>query len=100
MDYIVAYEILGGEPLINGELADMIRQIGDRYGNRIGNIGIITNGTLLPDEQLIEISKKYMSFEDIGIDFHLFIVCVSLYTFPFSSIPSIIMSSGAVLSGV
>jgi organic radical activating enzyme len=59
VDYIVAYEILGGEPLINGELADMIRQIGDRYGNRIGNIGIITNGTLLPDEQLIEISKKY-----------------------------------------
>ena len=59
VDYIVAYEILGGEPLINGELADMIRRIGDRYGNRIGNIGIITNGTLLPDEQLIEISKKY-----------------------------------------
>ena len=59
VDYIVAYEILGGEPLINGELADMIRQIGDRYGNRIGNIGIITNGTLLPDEHLIEISKKY-----------------------------------------
>ena len=59
VDYIVAYEILGGEPLINGELADMIRQIGDRYGNRIGNIGIITNGTLLLDEQLIEISKKY-----------------------------------------
>ena len=51
-------------------------------------------------QNIIEISKKYMSFEDIGIDFHLFIVCVSLYTFPFSSIPSIIMSSGAVLSGV
>lgn len=60
VDYIVSYEILGGEPLINGELADMIRQIGDRYGNRIGNIGIITNGTLLPDEQLIEISKNIM----------------------------------------
>ena len=41
-----------------------------------------------------------MSFEDIGIDFHLFIVCVSLYTFPFSSILSIIMYSGAGLSGV
>ena len=27
VDYIVAYEILGGEPLINGELADMIRQV-------------------------------------------------------------------------
>ena len=58
-DYIVAYRILGGEPLINNELEDMIKQIGDRYGDRIGNIGIITNGTLLPDEKLIETSKKY-----------------------------------------
>ena len=59
VDYIVAYRILGGEPLINNELEDMIKQIGDRYGDRIGNIGIITNGTLLPDEKLIETSKKY-----------------------------------------
>lgn len=59
VDYIVAYRILGGEPLINNELEDMIKQIGDRYGNRIGNIGIITNGTILPDEKLIETSKKY-----------------------------------------
>lgn len=59
VDYIVAYRILGGEPLINNELEDMIKQIGDRYGDRIGNIGIITNGTILPDEKLIETSKKY-----------------------------------------
>lgn len=59
VDYIVAYRILGGEPLINNELKDMIKQIGDRYGDRIGNMGIITNGTLLPDEKLIETSKKY-----------------------------------------
>ena len=59
VDYIVAYRILGGEPLINNELEDMIKQIGDRYGDRIGNIGIITNGTLLTDEKLIETSKKY-----------------------------------------
>ena len=59
MDYIVAYRILGGEPLINNELENMIKQIGDMYGDRIGNIGIITNGTLLPDEKLIETSKKY-----------------------------------------
>ena len=28
VDYIVAYRILGGEPLINNELEDMIKQIG------------------------------------------------------------------------
>ena len=65
VDYIVSYRLLGGEPLINKELADMIEQIGDKYSNRIGNIGIITNGTLLPDGRLIEVSKKY----DVKYDF-------------------------------
>ena len=65
VDYIVSYRLLGGEPLINRELADMIEQIGEKYGDRIGNIGIITNGTLIPDEKLIEASKKY----DIKFDF-------------------------------
>lgn len=65
VDYIVSYRLLGGEPLINKELVDMIQQIGEKYGDRIGNIGIITNGTLLPDDRLIEASKKY----DVKYDF-------------------------------
>lgn len=65
VDYIVSYRLLGGEPLLNKELADMIELIGQKYGDRIGNIGIITNGTLLPSEKLIEVSKKY----DIKYDF-------------------------------
>ena len=65
VDYIASYRLLGGEPLLNKELADMIELIGQKYGDRIGNIGIITNGTLLPSEKLIEVSKKY----DIKYDF-------------------------------
>ena len=43
----------------------MIEQIGEKYGDRIGNIGIITNGTLIPDETLIQTAKKY----DVKFDF-------------------------------
>lgn len=59
VDYVVSYKLLGGEPLINNELANMIMQISEKYGDKIGNIGIITNGTILPNEELINISKKY-----------------------------------------
>ena len=65
VDYIVSYKLLGGEPLINHGLTDMIKQIGSRYGDRIGSIGVITNGTIIPDDELINISKKY----DIKYDF-------------------------------
>ena len=65
VDYVVSYRLLGGEPLINRELADMIEQIGSIYGDRIGNIGIITNGTIMPDKRLLEVSAKY----DIKYDF-------------------------------
>lgn len=65
VDYIVSYKLLGGEPLINQELLDMIKMIGERYGKKIGSIGIITNGTILPSDELLEVSKKY----DVRFDF-------------------------------
>lgn len=65
VDYIVSYKLLGGEPFINRELVNMIEQIGEKYGNRIGNIGVITNGTIIPDDKLMYVCKKY----NVKIDF-------------------------------
>ncbi len=57
-DRIFSIGILGGEPLLNKELSDMILYLQETYGNRIGEISIITNGTILPDDKLIEVLKK------------------------------------------
>lgn len=65
VDYIVAYRLLGGEPLISKELPKLIRFIGNMYGDRIGSIGVITNGTIAPSEELIAVSKRY----DVQYDF-------------------------------
>ncbi len=65
VDYIAAYKILGGEPLINRQLPKMLSMIGEKYGDRIGSIGIITNGTILPGKELIDAAKKF----DVKIDF-------------------------------
>lgn len=65
VDYIAAYKLLGGEPLINRQLPQMLCMIGEKYGDRIGSIGIITNGTIVPGKELIDAAKKF----DVKFDF-------------------------------
>jgi hypothetical protein len=57
-DYVGGYKLLGGEPLINRELPDMLTAIYEKYGDRIGTLGIITNGTITPDDRLLEAAKR------------------------------------------
>ncbi len=59
VDYLSSCILLGGEPLLNPELGRLIEYLGISYGNKIGKIGIITNGTLKPSDELLRIIKKY-----------------------------------------
>lgn len=59
VDFISNLVIVGGEPLLYKELPEYIEYVGQNYSQKIGNIQIITNGMLMPSEQLIEIIKKY-----------------------------------------
>lgn len=58
VDRVFSIGILGGEPLLNPELADMIMYLNSVYGERIGEISLITNGTLLPDQILISALRE------------------------------------------
>lgn len=58
VDKVFSIGILGGEPLLNKDLADMIEYLHENYRNRIGEISVITNGTLLPDDKLLNVWKK------------------------------------------
>jgi hypothetical protein len=59
VDYIFLYSFLGGEPFLNKELKDIISYTGETYGNRIGKLGLTTNGTVVPDEDTLRQLKKY-----------------------------------------
>lgn len=59
VDYILSYRLLGGEPLLHEDLAEIITYIGEKYKDRIGNIGIITNGMVRIKEELLQAAKKY-----------------------------------------
>lgn len=59
VDYIYNYELLGGEPFLNKELKKILIYMCEKYDNKIGQVGIITNGTIIPDKSIWEILKKY-----------------------------------------
>lgn len=59
VDYIFLYSFLGGEPFLNKELKDIIAYIGESYPDKIGKLGLTTNGTVIPDDVTLQQLKKY-----------------------------------------
>ena len=53
LEHIRIVNFYGGEPLLHPELAKMIRMLKDE--TRIERISIITNGTILPNEELLDV---------------------------------------------
>lgn len=50
--------LIGGEPLIHKDLGRLVEKICNKWRNSFQSIEIYTNGTLLPKEDLINISKN------------------------------------------
>lgn len=59
VDYVSNFLVLGGEPFLHRELNTFLCYIGEHNRHNIGNLQIITNGTLVPSEELLETIKKY-----------------------------------------
>lgn len=58
VDYVASWSIMGGEPLINKRLPKIIECVYEKFKNKIGYIQVISNGSLLPDKELIDAMKK------------------------------------------
>lgn len=59
VDYVLDFDIVGGEPFLFSKLDDFIEFIGENYRERIGYIGFITNGMIVPRDKTLELMKKY-----------------------------------------
>lgn len=59
VNYIQEFVLIGGEPLLYGDLIDAIDYIGSRYRNRINIFSITSNGTITPSKELIDKCKEY-----------------------------------------
>ncbi len=59
VDVVAEFGVSGGESLMYKDLPKLLDYIGSRYGDRIYRLYSITNGTIIPDDELIGIMEKY-----------------------------------------
>ena len=57
VDYVQWFAILGGDPLLNKNLAEYLKKL-MKYSSRIAEIVIDTNGSIVPDDTLLEYAKE------------------------------------------
>lgn len=59
VDYVFEYTLFGGEPFLHKQLAEIITYLGTDCADKIGQIVIITNGTVLPGRELLLTLQRY-----------------------------------------
>lgn len=59
IDYIGMLELCGGEPFLIPNVKDFYEYTGSKYRDRIGVLSTVTNGTVIPSDDLCEVLKKY-----------------------------------------
>lgn len=59
IDFVANFSLLGGEPLVYRNLTATIEYIGRHYRDKIDRFYITTNGTVVPEEELLDVCKKY-----------------------------------------
>ena len=54
VDFVMVFHVSGGEPMLYKHIADLIEYIDREYGDRIGTLRTVTNGTIVPCDDLLE----------------------------------------------
>ena len=59
VDFIQEFVLIGGEPMLYKELAKAVQYIGERYRSQMGIYSITTNGTIIPDKEVLDVCRGY-----------------------------------------
>lgn len=59
VDLCREFVLIGGEPLLYHMLPQAVAYIGERYREKMIHFCITTNGTILPDKELLSVCKQY-----------------------------------------
>ncbi|WP_019552567.1 radical SAM protein [Propionispira raffinosivorans] len=58
VDKIMLFHVSGGEPMLYKGIAEIIEYIDHNYGDRIDTLRTVTNGTIVPDDSVLERLSK------------------------------------------
>ena len=53
------FVLIGGEPMLYKELAKAVQYIGEKYRSQMGIYSITTNGTIIPDKEVLDVCRGY-----------------------------------------
>ncbi|MCM1038091.1 MAG: radical SAM protein [Ruminococcus sp.] len=59
VDYVAYFGLIGGEPMLNPILKDIIIYLEQNYRDQYGKISYASNGSIVPPEDLLAVMKKY-----------------------------------------
>ncbi len=59
IDYVAYLGLIGGEPMLNPVLKNLIIYIEENYGDKLGRISYASNGSVLPSDELLYVMQKY-----------------------------------------
>ena len=59
VDYIETFHVSGGEPLLYSRISDLLRFIAENYGDRIYSLETVTNGTVVPNEDFLQVLHDF-----------------------------------------
>lgn len=59
VDYVHRFQISGGEPLLYRDLNKIIQYIGDNYRHKIDRFEIVTNGSVVPKDEICILLNQY-----------------------------------------
>lgn len=66
VDYIRKYKVLGGDGLAYPDLIEYLEYVCSNYGDKIGSLRIGTNGTIIPNEEVLETCQRYGVILDVS----------------------------------
>lgn len=58
VDYIYDFIVTGGEPFLNPDLYGFLTYLGEKYSNNYDHIQIITNATIVPTDEMLDLLKR------------------------------------------
>ncbi|GHV28372.1 hypothetical protein FACS1894167_05180 [Synergistales bacterium] len=67
-DYVGRFTITGGEVFLLADFDDWLLYLYDNYFDRMNELRIFTNGTIVPNEQIITVAAKFGSKARIIVD--------------------------------
>ena len=61
VDYIMLFHISGGEPFLYPYLKELVAYIGETYRDKIHFLQTVTNGTVEPKDEILEVLARYQA---------------------------------------